>query len=215
MVGYCIAALGDVGRPVNTSRTLTAKDSGLSGFGRYATSCSSTPRREITSSGYPDMNSSSSVDALRRRNARESSSADRWPRAPYLPGDSTRSPLGLVSSEIIESSSLATASCRTTRAFVGSAWRRRDRLKGLRSWVTICAWCSKIRDREGGWQQPPPSLQHRAGVTFTHGICPMCAETYLGAATPAGSLLPSSAHAAPPAGAVPPRVDAASELGGG
>ena len=84
MVGYCIAALGNVGCPVNTSRILTAKDSGLNGFGRYATSCSSTPRREITSSGYPDMKSTFSSGA-RVRMCSDSV-------LPFIPGRMTPDP---------------------------------------------------------------------------------------------------------------------------
>jgi len=73
---------------------------------------------------------------------------------------------------------------------VGSAWlefatlvikveglrHKLDKFNAVWRWITICAWCRKIRDSEGSWQQPQPNLEQHAGITFSHGICPMCAD---------------------------------------
>ena len=53
--------------------------------------------------------------------------------------------------------------------------RKLDKFNVVWHWVTVCAWCKKTRDSEGAWQQPQPTL-HREEVTFSHGICPVCAD---------------------------------------
>jgi len=45
-------------------------------------------------------------------------------------------------------------------------------LSGL---LPICAWCKKVRDDDGYWQQVDDYFSKRAGVGFTHGICANCA----------------------------------------
>jgi len=45
------------------------------------------------------------------------------------------------------------------------------RLSGI---LPICAWCKKIRDREGRWHQLEAYLVGHAEVDFTHSICPEC-----------------------------------------
>src|SRR6516162_8597915 len=82
--------------------------------------------------------------------------------------------------------------------------RKLDKFNAVWNWVTVCAWCKKTRDSEGAWQQPQPTL-HRVGVTFSHGICPVCADRAYkasrGAANSAGGVPPSPENAAPLAGA--------------
>jgi len=47
----------------------------------------------------------------------------------------------------------------------------------LRGMLPICAWCKKIRNDEGYWQQIEQYVQEHSDATFTHGICPACATT--------------------------------------
>jgi len=44
-------------------------------------------------------------------------------------------------------------------------------LSGL---LPICAWCKKIRDDDGYWQQLEDYFQSRSRIKFTHGICADC-----------------------------------------
>jgi PAS domain S-box-containing protein len=46
-------------------------------------------------------------------------------------------------------------------------------LKGL---LPICAWCKKIRDDSGYWQQIEAYIRDHSEADFTHGICPACAQ---------------------------------------
>lgn len=46
-------------------------------------------------------------------------------------------------------------------------------LKGL---LPICAWCKKIRDDSGYWQQLEAYLKDHSEAELSHGICPECAQ---------------------------------------
>jgi len=41
--------------------------------------------------------------------------------------------------------------------------------------LTICAWCNKIRDEEGRWQQLESYISLHSDAKFTHGLCEECA----------------------------------------
>jgi hypothetical protein len=49
-------------------------------------------------------------------------------------------------------------------------------LSGLKSLVPICANCKKVRNDEQFWQSLEHYLRLNAGVDFSHGICPSCAD---------------------------------------
>jgi hypothetical protein len=48
------------------------------------------------------------------------------------------------------------------------------RVKVLSGLVPVCAWCRKVRDDDGYWQQIEAYLTSRIDASFTHGICPDC-----------------------------------------
>jgi len=47
-------------------------------------------------------------------------------------------------------------------------------LKGL---LPICAWCKKIRDDRGYWNQLEAYVTEHSDASFSHGICPECVRT--------------------------------------
>jgi GAF domain-containing protein len=51
-----------------------------------------------------------------------------------------------------------------------------NHIKTLQGLLPICAWCKRIRDDEGYWDQVEVYLHKYAGVDFTHSICPECLE---------------------------------------
>jgi hypothetical protein len=53
--------------------------------------------------------------------------------------------------------------------------RRLSQINPLGRLTTICAWCRKIRNREGLWQRPR-ARRACAAVKLSHGICPECAD---------------------------------------
>ncbi len=50
------------------------------------------------------------------------------------------------------------------------------KVKTLSGMIPICAWCRKIRDDKGYWDQVEAYIESRSNATFTHGICPECSE---------------------------------------
>ena len=49
-------------------------------------------------------------------------------------------------------------------------------LKGL---IPICAWCKKVVDDKGSWQQIELYVRDHSEADFTHGLCPECrAKTF-------------------------------------
>ncbi|MCB0322436.1 MAG: DUF4118 domain-containing protein [Bdellovibrionales bacterium] len=47
-------------------------------------------------------------------------------------------------------------------------------IKTLSGLLPICAWCRKVRDDEGYWQQIEEYVTAHSDAAFTHGICPKC-----------------------------------------
>ena len=50
------------------------------------------------------------------------------------------------------------------------------KVKTLKGLLPICAWCKKIRDDSGYWQQIEAYIRDRSEADFSHGICPACAQ---------------------------------------
>ena len=48
----------------------------------------------------------------------------------------------------------------------------------LRGFIPVCAWCRKIRNDEGFWQNLEEYLQAQSGNLVSHGICPDCAKEF-------------------------------------
>ncbi|MFN7979164.1 MAG: hypothetical protein U0P30_13600 [Vicinamibacterales bacterium] len=53
-----------------------------------------------------------------------------------------------------------------------------DEVQLLSGLLPLCAWCHKVRDTEGYWQQVERYFSARSGVTFTHSICDTCLEQH-------------------------------------
>ena len=46
-------------------------------------------------------------------------------------------------------------------------------------WVTMCAWCKRVRSVAGDWQTLAPSVRGAIRAERTHGICSECADRCL------------------------------------
>ncbi|HEY6555173.1 MAG TPA: hypothetical protein VI669_17580, partial [Vicinamibacteria bacterium] len=49
-------------------------------------------------------------------------------------------------------------------------------IKTLSGLLPICAWCKRIRDDDGRWNQLESFVKDRTEAEFTHGICPECTQ---------------------------------------
>jgi hypothetical protein len=62
---------------------------------------------------------------------------------------------------------------RTDHSGFAGAIARINTLHGL---LPICCSCKKIRQDDGYWSQIEEYLQAHSDATFSHGICPECAQ---------------------------------------
>lgn len=51
-----------------------------------------------------------------------------------------------------------------------------EEIKTLRGLIPICAWCKRIRDDAGYWDELEVYLGKHSEATFSHGLCPRCRE---------------------------------------
>jgi hypothetical protein len=61
---------------------------------------------------------------------------------------------------------------------IGELQEALAKVKTLSGLVPICAWCKKIRDDRGFWNEVEVYVQHRSDATFTHGVCPECLQKW-------------------------------------
>jgi len=47
-------------------------------------------------------------------------------------------------------------------------------IKTLNGLLPVCAWCKKIRNDDGCWEQLESYIQNNTNTDFSHGICPDC-----------------------------------------
>jgi GAF domain-containing protein len=53
-------------------------------------------------------------------------------------------------------------------------------VEDLKELLPMCAWCKKVRDDSGYWQQVELFINTQTGSDVTHGICPDCAVKLTG-----------------------------------
>jgi integral membrane sensor domain MASE1 len=57
---------------------------------------------------------------------------------------------------------------------IGELERALNEIKTLRGLIPICAWCKKIRNDAGSWEQLEAYLRGHTEAEFSHSICPEC-----------------------------------------
>jgi hypothetical protein len=53
-------------------------------------------------------------------------------------------------------------------------------VRTLRGYLSICAWCKRIRDDQQDWQQLETYVQKHTHAQFSHAICPNCFRQHFG-----------------------------------
>jgi PAS domain S-box-containing protein len=99
-----------------------------------------------------------------------------------IPVSVTISPIINSAGEIIGASSIARDISRQKKAELERE-QLRERFQAvakeaqtLAELLPICASCKRVRDDEGYWQQVEAYMAQRSHLTFSHGICPACAD---------------------------------------
>jgi PAS domain S-box-containing protein len=54
------------------------------------------------------------------------------------------------------------------------------KIKTLKGLIPVCAWCKKVRDDKGYWEELEHYIRDHTDADFTHGICPECLEKVTG-----------------------------------
>ena len=62
---------------------------------------------------------------------------------------------------------------------IGELQEALAKVKTLSGLVPICAWCKKIRDDSGFWNEVEVYVQSRSDATFSHGVCPDCMRKWV------------------------------------
>jgi PAS domain S-box-containing protein len=53
-------------------------------------------------------------------------------------------------------------------------------VKTLSGMIPICGWCKNVRSDQGFWQSVEQYVRTHTDATFSHGMCPSCAEKFKG-----------------------------------
>lgn len=53
-------------------------------------------------------------------------------------------------------------------------------IKTLTGLLPICAWCKSVRDDSGYWMRVEQFVEQHSQATFSHSVCPECANRYFG-----------------------------------
>jgi len=54
------------------------------------------------------------------------------------------------------------------------------KIKTLKGLIPVCAWCRKVRDDKGYWEELEQYIREHTDADFTHGICPECLKKVTG-----------------------------------
>lgn len=57
---------------------------------------------------------------------------------------------------------------------IGELQEALDTIKTLEGFLPICAWCKKIRNDDGYWEQLEHYISKHSKAKFSHGICEEC-----------------------------------------
>lgn len=53
-------------------------------------------------------------------------------------------------------------------------------VKTLKGFLPVCAWCRKVREDDGYWNELENYVTEHTDARITHGICPACREKHFG-----------------------------------
>jgi hypothetical protein len=81
-----------------------------------------------------------------------------------------------VLSILLGASADALATLRKTRQLT-------SQIETLQTLLPLCAWCKKVRNDSGYWDQIEKYITKNSGAKITHGICPECQDKMLRAGT--------------------------------
>lgn len=95
--------------------------------------------------------------------------------------------VGLTKSEPMPAQEIATCllslllgACADALATLKKTTQLTSQIKTLSGLLPICAWCKKVRDDRGYWEKIEFYVRSRTDASFSHSICPDCAQSVMG-----------------------------------
>ena len=70
--------------------------------------------------------------------------------------------------------SMLLGACADALATLHKTSQLTDQIKTLSGLLPVCAWCRKVRDDQGYWEQIESYVTAHSEASFTHSICPDC-----------------------------------------
>jgi phosphoserine phosphatase RsbU/P len=55
----------------------------------------------------------------------------------------------------------------------------REELLALEGLLSVCSYCKRMRDGDGGWSSLERYVEQHSTAEFSHGVCPECYEKHL------------------------------------
>ena len=87
--------------------------------------------------------------------------------------------LGLVAVAVIAHTCLRQRAAEAARRKAAEELARSQAtVRILRGLLPICAWCKRIRDDRGDWEQMEIYIREHSQADFTHGMCEDCAARF-------------------------------------
>jgi len=78
--------------------------------------------------------------------------------------------------------SLLLGECADALATLRKTKQLTNQVETLSGLLPLCAWCKKVRNDSGYWEQIDKYITNHSSASLTHGVCPDCRKNFLSGA---------------------------------
>jgi hypothetical protein len=82
--------------------------------------------------------------------------------------------------------SLLLGECADALATLRKTTQLTNQVETLSGLLPLCAWCKKVRNDSGYWEQIDKYITTHSSTALTHGVCPECKANFLAGMSPLG-----------------------------
>jgi len=79
--------------------------------------------------------------------------------------------------------SLLLGECADALATLRKTKQLTNQVETLSGLLPLCAWCKKVRNDSGYWEQIDKYITNHSNTSLTHGVCPDCKKNFLSGMT--------------------------------
>jgi hypothetical protein len=84
--------------------------------------------------------------------------------------------------------SLLLGGCADALATLRKTKQLSNQVETLSGLLPLCAWCKKVRNDEGYWEQIDKYITTHSQASLTHGVCPECKKSFLAGTAARGGV---------------------------